>query len=138
MISILSCAIDHTWAAVKNYSKKDIDNAQTMFTITTENGEIACAVIVGSTSASQFSHALGQFLNRKGCTPKMYVTDNWPTNKVFFEFLYHKHTSFRLGLFLSIKRITSTMRKENCTLWSAVKALLSCLYYENEKDVERV
>ena len=76
-ISILLSASNHTWwAAVKNYSKKDIDNAQTIFAITTETGEIACAVIVQSISASQFSHTLGQFLNCKGCNSKMYVTDN--------------------------------------------------------------
>ena len=40
VISILSCTSDYTWAAVRKYSKKDIDNKQTMSTITTETGEI--------------------------------------------------------------------------------------------------
>ena len=138
VIAIISSASDHTFAAAKNYARKDIDGARTIFTITTESGEIACAVVVESTGASQFSHALEQFLQRDGCCPKLHVTDNFPCNKELQKLLFHPNTCFRLGLFHFTKRITSTMRKEHCDFYIAVRSLSRCLYYEEQTDVDKV
>jgi hypothetical protein len=59
--SKFSTSSDHTFEALKNWIKKHMQNSAALFTMNTETGEVAVAVIVPTAKAKDRAHAAEQF-----------------------------------------------------------------------------
>ena len=128
-------AHDHTHQVVKNYPRRL--NAAAMWTMATEAGEIACAVLVHDTSALEFAHAAEQVLRRTGFCPKAMYSDTWPCGKDFWLLLVDDLEG-RLGLFHFIQRITKTLRQRHIDFGIAMKDLLDAIYEYHPEDLEKL
>ena len=128
-------AHDHTHQVVKNYPRRL--NAAAMWTMATETGEIACAVLVHDTSALEFAHAAEQVLRRTGFCPKAMYSDTWPCGKDFWLLLVDDLEG-RLGLFHFIQRITKTLRQRHIDFGIAMKELLDAIYEYHPEDLEKL
>ena len=95
----VSSASDHTFQAIKNYIIALIFGALAIHTITVETGEIASAVIISTTEAHHFGHAIVQFSRQSNVKPRMHVVDNYPTNSELFKVVFGSTYVLRLGLF---------------------------------------
>ena len=69
-------AQDHTMEMVKNYQRKL--GAKACWTVCTETGEIACAVLVENTKCSQYAHAAESLARREKFKPQVMYSDTWP------------------------------------------------------------
>jgi hypothetical protein len=94
-----STSSDHTFEALKNWTKKGIKNANGLFTMNTETGEVAVAVIVPSLKAEDRAHAAEQFARRKNVCPKVHYSDTWPASERFWKTIFGAYLVCRLGLF---------------------------------------
>jgi hypothetical protein len=107
----LTCAQDHTIEMTKNY--QSTVGAKACWTCCSETGEIACAVLVRTTKASQFSHAAEQLARRKLFRPKVMYANTWPHLDKYWEMVFGPHLVGRLGLFHFMQRIVKTLRESH-------------------------
>ena len=80
-------AQDHTHEVTKNYLQKKKLGIEGLWDVATETGEIACAVLVPSTTTSDFTHAATQLSRRESFNPKAVCSDAWPCKSVFLDAL---------------------------------------------------
>ena len=79
-------AQDHTMEVTKNYRKGL--GAFAVWDCTTETGEIAAAVIVGTTKAADLAHAAESLSRRPHFNPKAMYSDTWPHKEGFWKLLF--------------------------------------------------
>jgi hypothetical protein len=79
---------DHTFEALKNWIKKHIQNAAALFTMNTETGEVAVAVITPTAKAKDRAHAAEQFARQKNGCPKVHHSDTWPVSERFWKTIF--------------------------------------------------
>jgi hypothetical protein len=135
-----STSSDHTFEALKNWIKKHIQNAAALFTMNTETGEVAVAVIVPTAKAKDRAHAAEQFARRKNVCPKVHYSDTWPASERFWKTIFGVALVCRLGLFHWLNRIIKTLRKEHFLFGPALVGLKDCVYrvdQEGEAAVEQ-
>ena len=82
----VATSCDDTWGALKSYDKKNMEDAECIYTQIFEIGELASAVILTSTGCKEFSHTAEQFSKHLHVKPKMHVTDNYSVNKKSLDF----------------------------------------------------
>lgn len=121
-------AQDHTMEVVKNYSKCDIPGAFAVWDACTETGEIATAVMVGSTKTRDLAHAAEQLARRKGFNPTAMYSNTWPNNEPFWKLVFGNQLEGRLGLFHFLQRIIRTMRQRHVDYHRAIQKLGMAVY----------
>jgi hypothetical protein len=109
-----------------------------MWDVSTETGEIACAVLVPSTKTADFSHAAQQLCRRGSFHPKAMYSDTWPCKADYWSRVLGKNIEGRLGLFHFIQRIMRTLRKKHVDYFRAINGLLHAVYFYNAQDYERL
>ena len=129
-------AQDHTHEVVKNY--QSILGAFACWDCATETGEIASAVLVPSTKAIDYAHAAEALARRPGFNPQVMYADTWPHGKDFWDLLFGKRITGRLGLFHYSQRIMKTLRNTHCDFRKAVWELSMCIYALDEDDLAKV
>ena len=68
--SRVATSCDDTWGALRNYDKKEMEDAECVHTNNVETGELASAVILTSTECEEFFHAAEQFSKRPNVKSK--------------------------------------------------------------------
>jgi hypothetical protein len=127
---LVSTASDHTFAAaLRNYKKGELKQAEGVYTQNNENGEIAVAVIVPSLALSDHDHASEQFTRCHNMNPKVHSS-----NERFWKVVFGPQLCCRLGLWYFTNRIYWTLRKNHVDFGPAVTALQKCVTYNNTGD----
>jgi hypothetical protein len=129
-------AQDHTHEVTKNYFNKKNLNAEALWDVATESGQIACAVLVPSTKTIHFSHAARQLANRDTFKPRAMYSDTWPCKSDYWSLLIGNNIQGRLGLFHFVQRIMCTLRKSHVDYFQCINSLLDAVYFYNQDDYE--
>ena len=143
-IQAVQCQIcfaqDHTHQVVKNYPKRL--QAEALWDICNEHGEVALAILVRSTETKHFAHALIQLTKRPNFKPSIMYSDTWPHKQSFWEELLRdkngRKLKGRLGLFHFIQRIVKTLRKNHIDFGHAIRDLLDALYDYDDRDFNKL
>ena len=69
-------AQDHTMEVTKNYRRSV--GAHAVWDVAIETGEIACAVVVGTTKIRDLPHAAEAMIRRSNFNPVVMYSDTWP------------------------------------------------------------
>jgi hypothetical protein len=129
-----SISVDHTFQALKNYPRSIRDKTEALFGISTETGEVACAVVVRTTAIQEAAHAVEQFLRREKVSPKVISTDTWPSNLECWKLLFGDTVVGRLGLWHFLNRIYRTLRDNHPDFGKAITMLQAAIYRIDEFD----
>ena len=131
-------AYDHTFQAVRNYPSAC--KAKAVWDVTTEKGQIACAILVKTTRIKEASHAAEQLARRESFKPKALYSDTWPCLEGYWALILGEETASkgRLGLFHFMQRITKTMRPRHIDFPRALRELKMKLYEYNDEDMNNV
>lgn len=119
-------AQDHTHEAMKNYRSNVGGFA--IWDCATETGEIASAVVVGSTKVRDIAHAAESLARRPHFNPVVMYSDTWPNKENFWNLIFGEAFGGRLGLFHYQQRIIKTLRQGHVDYHMAVRDLCDCVY----------
>jgi len=129
-------AEDHTHEVTKNYFGRRRLGAFALWDVSTETGEIATAVLVPSTKATDLSHAALSLSWQQQFLPKAMYSDRWPVNVGYWAKVFGTALEGRLGLFHFTQRITKTLRKWHIDYFVAINGILDAIYFYNQLDYE--
>jgi hypothetical protein len=132
----LTMAQDHTMEMVKNYQKTL--GAKACWTVCTETGEIASAVLVANTKCSQYAHAAESLARRDNFKPQVMYSDTWPHLQKFWAILFGTMVIGRLGLFHFMQRIIRTLRDSHMHFRKSIWDLRLSVYQYNSLDYDKV
>jgi hypothetical protein len=95
---------DHTFEALKNWIKKHIQNAADLFTMITEAGEVAVAIIAPTLKAKDRAHAAEQFARQKNVCLRVHYSDTWPAREQFWYTIFGVANCLPTGIFSLAKQ----------------------------------
>ncbi|KAL7571150.1 hypothetical protein ACA910_014752 [Epithemia clementina (nom. ined.)] len=119
-------ALDHTMEVAKNYQKGL--GAVAVWDCAMETGEIASAIIVGSTKICDLAHAAKCLARCPNFKPTAMYSDTWPNKDGFWKLLFGEAFQGRLGLFHYQQRIIKTLQQGHIDYRCAIKELCDCVY----------
>jgi hypothetical protein len=129
-VNDLCFSSDHTFDAAKSFNvlgQNKVWNAATGWLL------VLCAILVSTTSASEFLHAAECLAHRAGFKPEVHFTDTWPAEMGMWTALL-PFTRGRLDVFHWMKRIIDTLRSSHENYKEATAALSRCVFQYNEDD----
>lgn len=136
--SKVAFAQDHTVEVTKNYLKSCGASAKACWTCCSETGEVASAVLVLDTKASQYAHAAEQVARRINFRPKVMYADTWPNLEAFWKMILGPNVTGRLGLFHFMNRIIRTLRETHPDYQVSIWKLRQCFWNFDTVDYEKV
>ena len=120
----------------KNYRRSM--GAFAVWDVATETGEIASAVVVGTTKAIDFAHAAESLTRRSNFKPRVMYADTWPHNSAFWKLLFGQQFEGRLGLYHYEHRIVRTLRQGHVDYHKAIRDLCFCIYEYEPRSYNRL